>query len=189
MVAEFNTTVNGAHPANCFNISGYPAAERIGKTLGYCFLLVVSLLGNCFIGVIVYRKKTMRKTINFLIVNMAMSDLIYPIFVFPQILTELHIASWLTSGSLRNSFCTVDVYLEYVSAAVSIQTLVLIAVDRFVAVVFPLRSPLFGSKMCFCLILITWVRSPCCNFRAYVPHRETFKGSRSSKRAVLDEVE
>ena len=99
----------------------------------------------------------MRKKINFLIVNMAMSDLLYPIFVFPQILTELHVDSWLTSGSLGKAFCTVDVYLEYVSGAVSIQTLVLIAVDRFGAVVFPLRSPLFGSKMCLCLILVTWV--------------------------------
>ena len=44
-----------------------------------------------------------------------------------------------------------------VSNAVSIQNLILIAVDRFGAVVFPLRSPLIGSKLCPFFILATWI--------------------------------
>ena len=40
---------------------------------------------------------------------------------------------------------------------VSIQSLVLIAVDRFGAVVFPLRSPLISSKLCPFFILATWI--------------------------------
>ena len=39
----------------------------------------------------------------------------------------------------------------------SIQSLVLIAVDRFGAVVFPLRSPLISSKLCPFFILATWI--------------------------------
>ena len=35
--------------------------------------------------------------------------------------------------------------------------LVLIAVDRFVAVVFPLRSPIISSKLCLFFILATWI--------------------------------
>ena len=45
----------------------------------------------------------------------------------------------------------------FVSSAVSIQSLILIAVDRFGAVVFPLRSPLMSSKMCPFFILGTWI--------------------------------
>ena len=44
-----------------------------------------------------------------------------------------------------------------VSSLVSIQSLVLIAVDRFGAVVFPLRSPLISSKLCAFFILATWI--------------------------------
>ncbi|CAH3170808.1 unnamed protein product [Porites evermanni] len=44
-----------------------------------------------------------------------------------------------------------------VSSFVSIQNLILIAVDRFGAVVFPLRSPLIRSKLCPFFILATWV--------------------------------
>ena len=39
----------------------------------------------------------------------------------------------------------------------SIQSLVLIAEDRFGAVVFPLRSPLISSKLCLFYILVTWI--------------------------------
>ena len=39
----------------------------------------------------------------------------------------------------------------------SIQSLVLIAVDRFGAVVFPLRSPLISLKLCPFFILATWI--------------------------------
>ena len=41
----------------------------------------------------------------------------------------------------------------------SIQNLVLIAVDRFGAVMLPLRSPLIGSKLCSLFILATWIVS------------------------------
>ena len=76
-----------------------------------------------------------------------MSDLIgYPILVFPQILTELYTDSWLVSGPLGQALCKLVFVLEYVSSSVSIQSLVLIAVDRFVAVVFPLRSPLINDN-------------------------------------------
>ena len=48
-------------------------------------------------------------------------------------------------------------FLANVSTLVSIQSLVLIAVDRFGAVVFPLRSPLVSSKLCRFFILATWI--------------------------------
>ena len=40
---------------------------------------------------------------------------------------------------------------------VSIQSLVLISVDRYAAVVVPLRSPLISRKVCRCLIVGTWI--------------------------------
>ena len=115
-------------------------------------MLVVSHVGNTFIGIIVYKTKTMRKPINFFIVNMAMSDLLFPIFLLPKILTELYVDSWLISGPLGQTFCKLIPFLVDVSVAVSIQSLVMIAVHRFGAVVFLLRSPLIRSKPCFFFI-------------------------------------
>ena len=148
-----NTTVNVSDCSITFN----PTAAKYGKTFAYCLILVVSLLGNSFIGIIVYKTHTLRKPINFFIVNMAMSDLLYPIFHFPWRLTSLHADSWLISGSLGQALCKLHRFLPDVSTVVSIQSLVLIAVDRFGAMVFPLRSPLISSKLCPFFILATWI--------------------------------
>ena len=55
-----------------------PTAEKIGITFAYCLVYLVSLAGNTVIGIIVYKTKTVRKPINFQIVNMAMCDLLFP---------------------------------------------------------------------------------------------------------------
>ncbi|XP_078375903.1 neuropeptide SIFamide receptor-like [Oculina patagonica] len=153
MSANVNTTTNATQLSSCFN----PTGEKIGETFAYCLIFVVSLAGNIFIAVIVYKTKTMRKPINFLIVNMAMSDLLYPIFLIPRRLTELYVVSWLNSGPLGQVSCKLSFFLPNVSVTVSIQSLVLIAVDRFGAVVFPLRSPLISSKLCPFFVLATWI--------------------------------
>lgn len=150
---NLSVTVNGTRPSNCFN----PTAERIGHTIAYCLLFFISLVGNSFIGIIVYKTKALRKPINYLIVNMAVSDLLLPIILFPKTVTEMHVDNWLISGHLGEALCKLVPFMSDLSVAVSIQSLVLIAMDRFVAVVFPLRSPLISSKLCPFFILATWI--------------------------------
>ena len=143
------------------NNFGNSTAEKIGKTFAYCLIFLVSLVGNTVIGIIVYKTKTMRKPINFLIVNMAISDLLLPVFVIPPEIQSLHtdssLDSWLIGGPLGQISCKLYYLLAAVSSAVSIQSLVLIAVDRFGAVVYPLCFPLIRSKLCPFFILATWI--------------------------------
>ena len=147
-----NTTVNGSSFTFLPN-----TARKIGQTFALCLFLVVSVVGNSFIGIIVYKTQTLRKPINYFITNMAMSDLLYPIFLIPLKLTWLYVDSWFISGPVDQVLCKLRFFLSAVSSIVSIQSLVLIAVDRFGAVVFPLRSPLIRSKLCPFFILTTWI--------------------------------
>ena len=148
-----NITTNETQLPSCYN----PTAGKIGQTFAYCLIFVVSMAGNIFIGVIVFKTKTMRRPINYLIVNMAMSDLLFPIVLIPRVLALLYVDSWLIDGPLGQALCKLTVFLQDVSSYVSVQSLVLIAVDRFGAVVFPLRSPLISSKLCPFFILATWI--------------------------------
>ena len=100
---------------------------------------------------IVYKTPNLRKPINFFIANMA-SDLLYPIFLIPW-----HTKSFLIGGKLGQALCKLVPFFSSVSIDVSIQNLILIAVDRFGAVVFPLRSPLIRSKLCPFFIFATWI--------------------------------
>ena len=168
MSQDLNKTINGTQSSSCYwNLR----AQNIGATFAYCLIFLVSLAGNTVIGIIVYKTKTMRKPINFLIVNMTMSDMLYPIFLIPDDIKRLYINSWLISGSLGQALCKLIPFVADVSITVSIQSLVLIAVDRFGAVVFPLRSPIISSKLCSFFILATWIIA----MAVYSPYLFAFK--------------
>ena len=88
---------------------------------------------------------------------MAMSDLLYSIFWLPWRLSLMHTKSWLIGGQFGDTLCKLVPFFGDVPMIVSVQNLVLIAVDRFGAVVFPLRSPLIRSKLCPFFISATWI--------------------------------
>ena len=147
------TTMNESSCSSPLNST----ATKIGQSFAYSLIFVVSLVGNSFIGIVVYKTKTLRKPINYFIVNMAMSDLLYPIFWFPKEIAESFVESWPIGDSLGQVLCKLVSFVGNISVLVSVQSLVLIAVDRFGAVVFPLGSPLISSKMCPFFILATWI--------------------------------
>ena len=121
----------------------------------FCLVSIVSAFGNCCIGLIVCRIKSMRKPINFLVVNMAMSDLLLPITAVLQLLHGLQFRIFdISTGRI---LCVLKHFLPGTSVIVSIQTVVLIAFERFEAVVFPLRSPIISAKLCRIFILGTWI--------------------------------
>ena len=151
-----NTTANGSSFLIYSSLIN-PEALKAGATVAYSLILVVSLVGNSLIVLIVYKTPTLRKPINMLIANMAMSDLLYPIFFFPVRLAEAHVGSWPIGGTLGQALCKIHTFLSDVSSSVSIQSLVLITVDRFVAVVIPLRSPLITRKLCPFFIVAAWI--------------------------------
>ena len=149
-----STTGNGSiESSSCFSTTAY----KIGQTIALSLIIAVSLTGNSFIVLIVYKTPTLRKPINYFIANMAMSDLLYSIFWPTLNLSMIHTNSWPIGGQFGQALCKLVPFFSDVSAIVSIQNLVLIAVDRFVAVVFPLRSPLIRSKLCPFFILVTWI--------------------------------
>ena len=132
-------------------------ATKIGRTIALSLILPVSMVGNSLIVLIVYKTPTLRKPINYFIANMAISDLLYPVFWQPWFLSNLHAKSWLIGGQLGQALCKFVPFSGAVSTVVSIENLILIAVDRFGAVVFPLRSPLIRSKLTPFFILATWI--------------------------------
>ena len=152
-----NSTANGSsQSSSCFTQLN-STAWKIGGTVSYCLFIIVALVANSLIVMTVYKTPNLRKPINYFIANMASSDLLYPIFVLPWNLSSLHTNTFLIGGKLGQALCKLVPFFGRVSIVVSIQNLILIAVDRFGAVVFPLRSPLIRSKLCPFFILATWI--------------------------------
>ena len=72
-----------------------------------------------------------------------MSDLLYPTFLFPVLLEDMHVGSWLIGGTPGQALCKLHVFLADCSVLVMIQSLVLIAVDLLV----PLRSSVVTRRV------------------------------------------
>ena len=134
-----------------------PPAYKIGATIAYGLIFVVSIIGNSCIAIVFYKTQTLRKPINIFIVNMAISDLLSSVVFIVRSVTGLYSDSWLITDDLDKALCKIPHVLSDISWIVSIESLVLIAVDRFEAVVFPLRSQLINSTRCPFLIFSTWV--------------------------------
>ena len=100
----------------------------------------------------------MRTTTNYLIVNMAASDLLICAFTVPTELNEIYTGfrRWLVDEVTGLILCKLVYVFQDISTAVSIQSLVVMAIDRYHGVVFPFRPPISTSKICKVVIPVIW---------------------------------
>ncbi|XP_022793725.1 neuropeptide SIFamide receptor-like [Stylophora pistillata] len=105
---------------------------------------------------VVYRDDKMKTTTNLLIVNMAISDLLVPIFAVPRANVEIIFGNhrWLIDGAFGEALCKLTAFFQDISTLVSVQTLVAIAVDRFYAVWFPLKALRIKPRVKYVILLI-----------------------------------
>ena len=143
--------------STCFFLDS--SGERFSKLFAFCFILLGSLFGNIFIIIIVYKNRDLRKTVNYFILNMALSDLVITLIVLPVEISRLVTDSlhWHVGGILGSICCKLFYFTSLVSVLVSSQSLVWIAIDRFVAVVFPMKLALISSKSRTIAIVSTWM--------------------------------
>ena len=164
---------NNTNP-DCLTRESTPQAEIVLKALAYFVILLVSLVGNLLIVSITYRNKQLRKSINFFIFNMAVSDSFNPLTIMPiQIVHIISGSSWHVDNPwmLGDILCKLCYFLPDVSLVVSIESLLLISVDRFVAAIFPLCSKLESLKARLTSILFTWIVA----IAVHAPYFYTFK--------------
>lgn len=139
MSGNFSNESSAQQNATCGLNLEEPSPVRISKMFVLSTIFLLSLIGNTLITIVVYKRKNLRKTVNYFTVNMAFSDIIFPLIAIPVRLAGIATSSWkwYISGIVGFVFCKILLFLQNVSLTVSVQSLMWIAVDRFVAVVFP----------------------------------------------------
>ena len=144
---------------NCELFAESSTSVKCLKTFAYSVILLFSLFGNLAVILIVWKNERMKTTTNLLIANMAASDLLISVFAVPRELTEnfAGVRRWLIDGFLGLISCKLVYVFQDISTAVSIQSLVVIAIDRYRGVVYPFHPPLITSKVCKAVIPIIWL--------------------------------
>ena len=149
--------------------------EKVIKVFAYVSILLVSLVGNTLVIVVVYKNKHLRKSINYFVFNMAASDLLMSLTIMPVRIGEIVTGSsaFIVDSPflVGNILCKLCYFLPDASIVVSIESLVLIAIDRFIAVVYPLKATLITSKSRSTCILCAWIVA----VAVYAPYFYTFR--------------
>ncbi|KAM3623118.1 uncharacterized protein V6R79_007232 [Siganus canaliculatus] len=117
-------------------------------------IMLVCGVGNCLFIASLARFKQLRNLTNLLIANLAVSDVLVAVVCCPFLLDYYVVKqlSW-DHGLL---LCASTNYLRTVSLYVSTNALLAIAVDRYMAILYPLR-PRMKHQTAYCVILTVWI--------------------------------
>jgi len=117
-------------------------------------IFIVGLFGNALVVLVVASNQQMRNTTNLLIINLAVADLLFIVFCVPFTATDYILSYW----PFGVTWCKMVQYLIIVTAYASVNTLVLMSVDRFLAVVYPVASISIRTEHnALMAIAITWI--------------------------------
>ena len=101
----------------------------------------------------------MQTLTNYLIVNVAVSDLLVTILAVPRKISEIMFGPrrWFVDRVAGSILCKSVFFFQDISTAVSILGLVVITVDRYGGIVHPFRPPIFKRKFYEIVILLIWI--------------------------------
>ncbi|XP_022788262.1 neuropeptide FF receptor 1-like [Stylophora pistillata] len=150
-------TQNGTNTSFPCNLMDQTTAD-ICRTIVCALILTTSIIGNSMVAIVVYKDRKMRTTVNFLMVNMAVSDFLCSVVFIPRVLTEIHTYdnSWLVGGTTGLVLCKVVYFVEDVTVVVSLLTLLMIAIERYNAISCQFLPDTIPRKRCAVTILSTW---------------------------------
>lgn len=102
----------------------------------YAMIIFIGVFGNILVITVVALNRQMRNSTNTLIINLALADLLFLAFCVPFTAADFALPIWVFAPE----WCACLYYFQFVTAYASVWTLVLMAFDRFLAVVFPVQS-------------------------------------------------
>ncbi|XP_019404321.1 PREDICTED: D(3) dopamine receptor [Crocodylus porosus] len=126
--------------------------------LCYCILILAIVFGNVLVCLAVLRERTLQTTTNYLVVSLAVADLLVATLVMPWVVyLEVTGGVWTFNRICCDIFVTMDVMM----CTASILNLCAISIDRYTAVVMPVQyQHNTGHRACrrvSIMIVIVWM--------------------------------
>ncbi|XP_076441136.1 QRFP-like peptide receptor [Babylonia areolata] len=129
--------------------------EAVALAVVYVPVMVVAVGGNVLLlGVVGVDRRMRRSAPNFFLCNLALADLLVGLFCIPITAVRYLYQVWVF-GELM---CKVTGYLQGISIVASVLTIVLMAADRYVAILRPMRNRhVFSVRRVRHLVVLTWL--------------------------------
>ncbi|XP_010374246.2 LOW QUALITY PROTEIN: neuropeptide Y receptor type 5 [Rhinopithecus roxellana] len=153
----------------------------------YTFVSLLGFMGNLLILMALMKKRNQKTTVNFLIGNLAFSDILVVLFCSPFTLTSVLLDQWMFGKVM----CHIMPFLQCVSVLVSTLILISIAIVRYHMIKHPISNNLTANHGYF-LIATVWtlgfaICSPLPVFHSLVELQETFGSALLSSRYLCVE--
>ena len=131
-------------------------AVKISYTTITSILLLASLTGN---SLLIYASAKSNIRMGLILANIATADMLYSIFHFPrEIVTQIKDSTaFQIHGWIGHVLCKICAFFTDVTIAVSTLSLILVAADRLIAVVFPVTYLQITVKTRRLLVLSIWI--------------------------------
>ncbi|KAL9980905.1 hypothetical protein ACROYT_G009547 [Oculina patagonica] len=137
-MATNNTSAEGAANSTSSTVPiTVHGGATVWMTIAYVVIFIFGFFGNACVIYIVASRKRMKSTFNFLIVNMAIGDLLVTLFIMPFEVKFLYAGQTWISGGLGSVTCKFVYFSGVLSIAATIITLVFISLDRYFAILHP----------------------------------------------------
>ncbi|XP_052789118.1 neuropeptide FF receptor 2-like [Mya arenaria] len=112
-----------------------PTWEITVKIILYSAAFFCDIIGNSIVVLVIVLNKNMRSTTNVLLMNLAMSDILVGCCCM-----WIHLGNSITEEwPFSESACKVNTFMQVMAVTSSVLTLTAISVERFFAIVFPLK--------------------------------------------------
>ncbi|CAC5403024.1 NPFFR2 [Mytilus coruscus] len=135
-------------------IHSKPILEVTLKIIFYIIAIAGDIVGNFIVILIIICHKKIRTTTNILILNLAISDIMVAFFCMWVHLGNQISPMW-PFGAFMCKFAT---FVQVLSVTLSVLTLTCISIERFLAIVFPLKGKL-TLRGIYISITVTWTIS------------------------------
>uniref|UniRef100_A0A3Q3KZA0 Olfactory receptor n=1 Tax=Labrus bergylta TaxID=56723 RepID=A0A3Q3KZA0_9LABR len=142
-----------------FSILGFPglSPQYYGPASALLFFIyLVIALGNVFILAFVVYEKTLQKPIYLVFCHLALNDLTFGTVTLPKIISKY----WFGDSIISFHGCFVQMFLVHYLGSVTSFILLVMALDRFVAICIPLRYP---------VLITNNIISVLCGFAWFIP--------------------
>ena len=112
-------------------------------TVAYSVMFVVAIVGNALLIRIIAKNPSMRTSVNLLLINMAVGDLLIASSMPFLAVVRTYVGSRWIGGMFGEISCRSVFFLSHVGIAGSINTLTVLAFERFIAINFPMTNMKF----------------------------------------------
>ncbi|XP_078610563.1 allatostatin-A receptor-like isoform X1 [Branchiostoma floridae x Branchiostoma japonicum] len=111
-------------------------AKDVALPIFWGLIVLLGVVGNLLVIIVILKGRQLRSTTNAFILNLSISDFLFIVCTVPFTLVIQLDQTWI----FGDVWCKVMHYSTYVSCLLSIYTMVVMSIDRYLAIVYPLSS-------------------------------------------------